>query len=119
MRWWALLASSIVAVVVVGAVAHWKGQRDALGRHPGSNASLSSLDGAANEESPVSDSKATPRADPARPFFKTDSGKSAASEGERRVQFAQQGSGPRYSSPAGASALQCHGTLRWSAKGAA
>ena len=82
MRWWALLASSIVAVVVVGAVAHWKGQRDALGRHPGSNASLSSLDGAANEESPVSDSKATPRADPARPFFKTDSGKSAASEGE-------------------------------------
>ena len=80
-----------------------------MGKHLGSNASLSSLDGAADGESPNSQSKATPQADLARPFFKTDSGRSIASEGERRVQFAQQGSGPRYSSSAGASCtIACH-----------
>ena len=45
MRLWGLLALSVVAVTVVGAAAHWKGQRDALGKQPGSNTSLSSLDG--------------------------------------------------------------------------
>ncbi len=46
-----MLALSFLTVTVVGAVAHWKGQRDALIRHPGSSASLSSLDPATREDS--------------------------------------------------------------------
>ena len=46
MRLWVMLALSVLTVTVVGAVAHWKGQRDAMGRQPGSSMSLSSLDAA-------------------------------------------------------------------------
>ena len=45
-----MLALSVLTVTVVGAVAHWKGQRDALIKHPGSSASLSSLDPANRED---------------------------------------------------------------------
>ena len=50
MRLWSVLPLSVLAVIVVGAVAHWKGQRDAMGRQLGSNTSLSSLDAAHGEE---------------------------------------------------------------------
>ena len=61
MRLWGMLALSGVAVTVVGVVAHWKGQRDALGKQPGSNTSLSSLDGANGV--PSDKASPTPEAD--------------------------------------------------------
>lgn len=61
MRLWGMLSLSVVAVTVVGAVAHWKGQRDALGKQPGSNTSLSSLDGAHGV--PSDKASPTPEAD--------------------------------------------------------
>ena len=51
MQLWVMLALSVLTVTVVGAVAHWKGQRDAMGRHPGSSVSLSSLDAADRADS--------------------------------------------------------------------
>ncbi|CAL5222738.1 g5145 [Coccomyxa viridis] len=94
MRLWGMLALSVLTVTVVGAVAHWKGQRDAMTRHPGSSASLSSLDAATRD-----DSRAVQTPDPDRReriFWKTDSGRSVGSEGDaagRRVQFAPIDSG--------------------------
>lgn len=51
MKLWGWLALSVITVTVVGAVAHWKGQRDALVKQHGSNTSLSSLDAADGEAS--------------------------------------------------------------------
>lgn len=48
---WVMLALSVLTVTVVGAVAHWKGQRDALGRQPSSSLSLGSLDAANRDDS--------------------------------------------------------------------
>ena len=48
---WVMPTLSVLAVMVVGAVAHWKGQRDALGRQPSSSMFLSSLDAANRDDS--------------------------------------------------------------------